>query len=223
MADVCQVWTRLWSFQVGRPLGSVPRLILRRRLQRNAQRVVGSPGRARRRCGQDRSRTHDRWPRTRARCGRAVPRPHVGGSVCARHRRRSRDREDDHLAGGGPSSSGARVLGPGGTTCPERSKAVVRWPRRPDRRRLRGNEGGASACSATGPCGGAAARGRRRDGRPASDGNGVGRHPERTRRGGAGRGGDRRPALARSCIAAGAGLRRAPAAGSSRAAPHASC
>jgi AAA ATPase domain len=29
--------------------------------------------------------------------------------VCARHRRRSRHREDDHLAGGSPSLSGARV------------------------------------------------------------------------------------------------------------------
>jgi hypothetical protein len=114
-----------------------------------------------RRCGQDdRSCTHDRWPRKRAHCGRAVPRPHVVVSVCARHRRRSRHREDDHLAGGSPSSSGARILGPAGTSCPERSKAVVRRPRRPDRHRFRGNEDGASTCSATGPCGGAAAWGR---------------------------------------------------------------
>jgi hypothetical protein len=49
--------------------------ILLRRLQRSAQRVVGSACRARRRCGQDdRSCAHDRWPRKRARCGRAVPR-----------------------------------------------------------------------------------------------------------------------------------------------------
>jgi len=40
MADVCQVWSRLWSFQVGRPLRSVPRLILLRRLTRSARRRI---------------------------------------------------------------------------------------------------------------------------------------------------------------------------------------